>query len=211
MKKYNCKNIVFSSSSTVYGNNIAPLHENMITGNGITNPYGKTKYMQEEMLKDLNASDPSWNIIILRYFNPISQKNKEFSEKPNGIPNNIFPYILKVHNKELPCLKIYGNDYDTPDGTCIRDYIHVVDLAHAHIKSCDNICNAGLKTYNIGTGNGISVKQLVDAFEKKNGVINHTYTDRRLGDICVSYADTTLANTELNWFALYNLDDMVTI
>ena len=213
MKKYNCKNIVFSSSATVYGKNIAPFNENMITGIGLTNPYGKTKYMQEEILKDLYISDNNWNIIILRYFNPISQKNKSLMENPRGIPNNIFPYIVKVYNKELPKLQIYGNDYDTPDGTCVRDFIHVVDLANAHIKACEYIMNhikIDLKIYNLGTGKGITVQQLIDKFEEINKTkINYTYVNRREGDVDISYADSTLANKELNWVSKYNIDDMV--
>jgi UDP-glucose 4-epimerase len=213
MKKYNCKNFVFSSSATVYGNNKAPFDENMVTGVGLTNPYGKTKYMQEEMLKDLYVSDNTWNIVILRYFNPISQKNISLAEKPSGIPNNIFPYIVKVHNKELTKLQVYGNDYETPDGTCVRDFIHVVDLANAHIKACEYIINnknVELKIYNLGTGVGISVQQLIDSFEKiNNAKLNYTYVNRRCGDIDISYSDSTLANTELNWVAKYNINDMV--
>jgi len=213
MNKYNCKNIVFSSSATVYGKNIAPFNENMTTGIELTNPYGKTKYMQEEMLKDLYTSDNNWNIIILRYFNPISQKNNSFIENPCGIPNNIFPYITKVFHNELSKLQIYGNDYNTPDGTCIRDFIHVVDLAFAHIKACEYIINnhnIHLKTYNLGTGTGISVQQLLDTFEKINKTkLNYTYTNRREGDVDISYANSTLANKELNWVAKYSIDDMV--
>jgi len=213
MKKYNCKNIVFSSSATVYGKNIAPFNEKMTTGIELTNPYGKTKYMQEEILKDLYASDNTWNIIILRYFNPISQKNNSFIENPSGIPNNIFPYIVKVFHNELSNLQIYGNDYNTPDGTCIRDFIHVVDLAFAHIKACEYIIHnrkINLKIYNLGTGTGISVQQLLDTFEKINQTkLNYKYTNRREGDVDISYADSTLANKELNWVAKYTVDDMV--
>lgn len=215
MGKHNCKNIVFSSSATVYGKNTAPFNENMITGVGLTNPYGKTKYMQEEMLKDLYVSDKNWNIIILRYFNPISQKNNSLIENPCGIPNNIFPYIVKVYNKELPKLQIYGDNYDTPDGTCVRDFIHVVDLACAHIKACEYIMTnkkIDLKIYNLGTGIGISVQQLLDKFEEMNKTkINYTYANRREGDVDISYADSRLANKELNWFTKYNIDDMVIV
>jgi UDP-glucose 4-epimerase len=213
MKKYNCKNMVFSSSSTVYGNNKAPFNEHMVTGVGITNPYGKTKFMQEEFLKDLYYSDNTWNIVILRYFNPISQKNKSLIESPNGIPNNIFPYIVKVYNKELETLQVYGNNYGTPDGTCVRDFIHVVDLADAHIKACEYIINNNnidFKIYNLGTGVGVSVQQLLDSFEKVNHTkINYKYANRREGDIDVSYSESLLVNRELKWVAKYNIDDMV--
>jgi len=213
MKKYECKNIIFSSSSTVYGSLKAPYTENMEVGIGLTNPYGKTKYMQEEFLRDLYNSDNSWNIIILRYFNPISQKNLELKEKPNGIPNNLFPYIVKIYNKELPQLQVYGNDYNTIDGTCIRDFIHVVDLANGHVKACSYIINNNtfsIKTYNLGTGNGISVKQLIDTFEEVNNTkINFKYTVRRDGDLDISYANSTLAEKELGWKTEYNINDMV--
>jgi UDP-glucose 4-epimerase len=215
MKKYNCKNIIFSSSCTVYGSIQAPYNETMTTGQGLTNPYGKTKYMQEEIFKDLYISDNKWNIVILRYFNPIGHKNNELKESPNGIPNNLFPYILKVHNKELECLQIYGNDYDTPDGTCIRDFIHVVDLAHGHIKACEFIMNNNnidIKIYNLGTGCGTSVKQLIDKFEKVNNTkINYTYVNKRPGDLSISYADCSLAYNELGWKTEYTIDDMVKI
>jgi len=213
MKKYECKNIIFSSSATVYGSLKAPYIENMEVGRGLTNPYGKSKYMQEEFLRDLYNSDNSWNIIILRYFNPISQKNLELKEKPNGIPNNLFPYIVKVYNKELPLLQVYGNDYNTIDGTCIRDFIHVVDLAYGHVKACFYIINNNnfsIKTYNLGTGNGISVKQLIDKFEEVNNTkINYKYSIRRDGDLDISYANSTLAENELGWKTEYNINDMV--
>jgi len=213
MKKYECKNIIFSSSATVYGSLKAPYTENMEVGRGMTNPYGKTKYMQEEFLRDLYNSDNSWNIIILRYFNPISQKNLELKERPNGIPNNLFPYIVKVYNKELPLLQVYGNDYNTIDGTCIRDFIHVVDLANGHVKACFYIINNNnfsIKTYNLGSGNGISVKQLIDNFEEVNNTkINYKYSTRRDGDLDISYADSSLAEKELGWKTKYNINDMV--
>ena len=213
MKKYDCKNIIFSSSATVYGSLKAPYTEDIEVGRGMTNPYGKTKYMQEEFLRDLYNSDNSWNIIILRYFNPISQKNLELKERPNGIPNNLFPYIVKVYNKELPLLQVYGNDYNTIDGTCIRDFIHVVDLANGHMKACSYIINNKnftIKTYNLGSGNGISVKQLIDKFEEVNNTkINYKYSARRDGDLDISYADSSLAEKELGWKTKYTINDMV--
>jgi UDP-glucose 4-epimerase len=213
MKKYDCKNIIFSSSATVYGSLRAPYTENMEVGKELTNPYGKTKYMQEEFLRDLYKSDNSWNIIILRYFNPISQKNLELKEKPNGIPNNLFPYIVKVYNKELPLLQVYGNNYNTIDGTCIRDFIHVVDLAKGHLKACFYIINNNnfcIKTYNLGTGNGISVQQLINKFEEVNNTkINYKYVSKREGDLDISYADCSLAKKELMWETEYDINNMV--
>ena len=213
MNKYFCKKIIFSSSSTVYGNQQAPIHEMNLTGVNITNPYGKTKFMQEEILKDLYNSDNSWNIIILRYFNPVGHKNDLLKEDPNGIPNNLFPYILKVHNKELPILNIYGNDYATRDGTCIRDFIHVEDLSLGHIKACEyieNNENIGLKIYNLGSGNGISVLELVNAFEKINNCkINYKFSERREGDLPESFSNCSKVNRELNWKTEKTLDDLV--
>jgi UDP-glucose 4-epimerase len=213
MNQYNCKNLIFSSSATVYGNLKAPYIENMNVGNGISNPYGKTKYMQEEILKDLYTSDNGWNIILLRYFNPVSQKCNLLKEDPNGIPNNLFPYLVKVYNGELEQLSIYGNNYDTPDGTCVRDFIHVVDLAQGHISACNyllNNKNIGLKIYNLGTGKGISVKNLIDKFEEVNNTkLNYKYVDRRPGDLSISYADSSLAKEELKWECKKNLEDIV--
>ena len=215
MKIYGCKNIIFSSSATVYGNAKSPCVETMEVGRGLTNPYGKTKYMQEEIFRDLYASDNRWNIVLLRYFNPVGQMNLSMKEISNGIPNNLFPYIVKVHNGELFRLNIFGNDYDTPDGTGVRDFIHVCDLANGHVKACDKILSSndvqvGLKTYNLGTGKGISVQQLVDAFEKVNNTkINYEYVERREGDLDVCYADSSLANKELGWKTTYTVEDMV--
>ena len=213
MNEFSCKNLIFSSSATVYGNQEAPIHEMNLTGVNITNPYGKTKFMQEEILKDLYNSDNSWNIIILRYFNPIGHKHELLKEDPNGIPNNLFPYILKVHNKELPILNIDGNDYDTRDGTCIRDFIHVEDLSLGHVKACEyieNNENASLKIYNLGSGNGISVLELVNAFEKVNDCkINYKFTERREGDLSESFSDCSKANKELNWKTKKTLDELV--
>lgn len=216
MEKYDCKNIIFSSSATVYGPNLSPPYfENMDTGLGLTNPYGKSKYIQEIILQDLFISNNSWNIIILRYFNPVGHKTDDFKEIPNGTPNNLFPYILKVHNKELKELKVFGNDYDTKDGTCIRDFIHVEDLAEGHLKACEYMYknnNGMLKIYNLGTGNGISVKTMIYAFERVNNTkLNYSFAERRIGDLPKSYASSELANTELIWSPKKTLDDMVKI
>jgi UDP-glucose 4-epimerase len=221
MEKYECYNLIFSSSATVYGNLKAPYDEDMNVGQGITNPYGKSKYMQEEILKDLYKSNSSWNIILLRYFNPVSQKDILLREEPNGIPNNLFPYLVRVHNGELPILNIFGNDYETKDGTCIRDFIHVYDLAMGHVAACDKIIDTndsnytnnnkiGLKIYNLGTGNGISVKELIEAFEKVNDTkLNYKYVDRREGDLDVSFANCSLAEKELKWKSIKTIDDLV--
>jgi UDP-glucose 4-epimerase len=212
MEKYNCKKLIFSSSSTVYGSSLAPYTETSQTGIGILNPYGKSKYFQEEMLKDLYNGDNTWDIVILRYFNPISQLSERMKEKPKGKPNNLYPYLIQVYNKEIDELKIFGNDYNTIDGTCIRDFIHVVDLANAHVIVCKNMLEniIGLKIYNVGTGNGVSVKQLLDAFEECNNVkLNYKYVERRAGDLEKSFGDVSLIKNELNWEAKYKLKDMV--
>ena len=171
MKKHNCKKIIFSSSSTVYGENKYPVTEESQVGNGIKNPYGKTKYMIEQILSDLYNSDKSWSITILRYFNPIgAHPSGLLGENPNNTPNNLFPYLLKVCAKKLPVLTIFGSDYETEDGTCVRDFIHVVDLAKGHVKALEQIENeqSKFKVYNLGTGKGTSVKELVGIFEKVN-------------------------------------------
>ena len=212
MEKYKCKKIIFSSSSTVYGSSLAPYNEETETGKGISNPYGKTKYFQEEIFKDLYNSDNSWDIVILRYFNPISQRSKDMSEKPKGKPNNLFPYILQVYNGEREELEIFGNDYKTFDGTCIRDFIHVVDVAKAHACVSNNLLNnkISFKIYNIGTGEGISVQQLINQFELINNVkINYKYVNKREGDLEQSFGDVSLIKKELNWNAKFNLHDMV--
>ncbi len=193
MKKYDCKKIIFSSSATVYGENTYPVTEESPVGNGLTNPYGKTKYMIEQILIDLYNSDKSWSITILRYFNPIgAHPSGLLGENPNEIPNNLFPYLLKVSAKKLPALTIFGSDYDTEDGTCIRDFIHVVDLARGHVKALEQIneTDPKLRVYNLGTGKGTSVKELIGIFEKVNNVIiNKKYSARREGDLpCVSFS-----------------------
>ena len=212
MKKYDCKKIIFSSSATVYGKNIYPLTEDSDVGVDITNPYGKTKYMIEQILGDLYNSDKSWAITILRYFNPIgAHPSGLLGENPNDTPNNLFPYLLKVSAKKLPALTIFGSDYETKDGTCVRDFIHVVDLAKGHVKALEQIneTEPKLRVYNLGTGKGTSVKELIGIFEKVNNVvINHKYSARREGDLPCVYADTNHANTELGWQCIYSLEDM---
>ncbi|MBN2545555.1 MAG: UDP-glucose 4-epimerase GalE [Spirochaetes bacterium] len=210
MKSYNVKNIVFSSSATVYGDpQSVPIKEDFPLH--ATNPYGRTKLMIEEILKDLYLSDNSWNIILLRYFNPIgAHKSGLIGEDPNGIPNNLVPYIAQVAVGKLKQLRVFGNDYPTPDGTGIRDYIHVVDLALGHIKAIEKLKeNQGLSIYNLGTGRGYSVLEVIKAFEKASvKKIPYTIVDRRSGDIASCYADPHKANKELKWNAKYNIDDM---
>lgn len=213
MTKYKCYNLIFSSSSTVYGNQKSPYTEQMNTGINMTNPYGKSKYMQEEILKDLAYSNKYWNIVLLRYFNPISHKNELLKEEPNGRPNNLFPYLVQVYEGKLPVLNVFGNDYGTRDGTCIRDFIHVEDLALGHISACEYIfsnTNCGLKIYNLGTGTGQSVMELINAFEKENSTkLNYKFENRRPGDLDISYADCSLANKELGWVAKKTIQQMV--
>lgn len=210
MNRFNVKKLVFSSSATVYGFNPVPYVETMPTGD-ISNPYGRTKLIIEKMLTDLFNSDNSWRISLLRYFNPIgAHKSGLIGEDPCGIPNNLLPYILKVASGKLPVLTVFGDDYPTKDGTCIRDYIHVVDLAKAHIKAIENTdISDGLKTYNIGTGKGSSVLDIINAFERVTGVkINYQIGKRRSGDVPEMYADVHKAHSELGWCAQYDLDDM---
>jgi UDP-glucose 4-epimerase len=210
MQKYNCKKIIFSSSATVYGTNqTMPLDETSPTG--VTNPYGRTKLIIEGMLKDLSNSDKEWGIVLLRYFNPIgAHKSGLIGENPNGIPNNLMPYICKVASGELPVLNVFGNDYNTIDGTGVRDYIHVEDLAEGHVKSYDTIVSKkGLYVYNLGTGRGYSVLQVIDAFERINKIkINFKIAPRRAGDVAIVYADTRKAEEELGFKDQYNIEDM---
>ena len=214
MKKYDCKKIIFSSSATVYGDNEYPVDENSTIGVGITNPYGRTKYMIEQILQDLYVSNNEWSITILRYFNPIgAHPSGLIGENPNDIPNNLFPYLLKVSTGKLPLLNIFGNDYDTPDGTCIRDYIHVVDLARGHVKATEQIFNLEkdrkINIYNLGTGKGTSVKELIDTFEKVNNVkLFYNFVKRRYGDLPCVYAKTEKSLKELDWECIYNIEDM---
>ena len=210
MKKHNCKKIVFSSSATVYGSpKKLPIKENFELHT--TNPYGTTKLMIEDILRDLYKSDNEWSIAILRYFNPIgSHSSYLIGEDPNGIPNNLMPYIVKVALGKLECLNVFGDDYNTKDGTGVRDYIHVVDLAKGHIKALEKIMsNKICEEYNLGTGNGYSVLEIVNTFNKVNDInLNYKIIERRKGDIAACFADTTKAKKELNWEAKLGIEEM---
>ena len=210
MRKYNCKKIVFSSSATVYGDPATvPIKEDFPLST--TNPYGTTKLMIERILTDIYKSDNEWTIILLRYFNPIgAHESGEIGEDPNGIPNNLMPYINYVAAGKLDHLNVFGDDYDTPDGTGVRDYIHVVDLALGHLKAIDKVRELkGIEIYNLGTGKGYSVLDIVKAFEKANDIkIKYEITPRRPGDIATCYADPTKAKEELGWEAKYDLEKM---
>ncbi len=211
MRKHGCKNIIFSSSATVYGNPaVIPITEECPKGH-CTNPYGQTKSMLEEVLHDVQKADPEWNVVLLRYFNPIgAHKSGKIGENPNGIPNNLMPYITQVAVGKRKELGVFGNDYDTPDGTGVRDYIHVVDLAAAHVcalKAIERKC--GLGVYNIGTGHGYSVLDVVKAFVKVNGVdVPYSIKPRRPGDIATCYCNPAKAKAELGWEAKYGIEDM---
>ena len=211
MRKYNVKNIIFSSSATVYGDPAQiPITEECPKGT-CTNPYGWTKWMLEQILMDLHTADPEWNVILLRYFNPIgAHKSGLIGEDPKGIPNNLLPYVAQVAIGKLECLGVFGNDYDTPDGTGVRDYIHVVDLAVGHVKAIEKLkAKEGVSIYNLGTGNGYSVLQVVHAFEKACGhPIKYEIKPRRAGDIATCYCDPQKAKDELGWEAKYNIEDM---
>lgn len=211
MRKNGCKKIVFSSSATVYGTkNISPLTEDMEIG-GVTNPYGRTKYMIECILQDLYVSDKDWSICLLRYFNPIgAHKSGTMGEAPNGIPNNLMPYITQVAIGKRDHLSIFGNDYDTPDGTCVRDYIHVVDLALGHVKAVQKVeGEKGVFIYNLGTGKGYSVLDVVNAFKKASGIdIKYEIVAGRAGDLAVCYSDPSKAYKELGWKAERDIEEM---
>jgi len=212
MKKYGCKKFIFSSSATVYGNpEKMPLTEECNVG-GTTNPYGTTKLFIEQILKDIYKSDNTWDICILRYFNPIgAHESGLIGEEPQGIPNNLMPYIARVASGELQQLSVYGDDYDTPDGTGVRDYIHVVDLANGHLKALQKLEKEekGLFIYNLGTGKGYSVLDMVKTFEKTTGKkVNYNIVARRPGDIAICYADANKAKIELGWEAKRKLEDM---
>lgn len=212
MRKHNVKKIVFSSSATVYGDPaFVPITETCPL-NPPTNPYGRTKAMLEQILTDLHTADQEWSVMLLRYFNPIgAHESGLIGEDPKGIPNNLLPYVTQVAVGKLEVLGVFGNDYDTPDGTCIRDFIHVVDLAAGHIKALQKILSAvsDVRIYNLGTGNGYSVLDVINAFEKANDLkVNYVIKDRRPGDIPVCYADPSKAEKELGWKAEKDITDM---
>lgn len=211
MRKHNVKNIIFSSSATVYGDPaFIPITEECPKGTP-TNPYGWTKSMIEQILTDFHTADKDWNVILLRYFNPIgAHKSGKIGEDPKGIPNNLLPYVAQVAIGKLECLGVFGDDYDTPDGTGVRDYIHVVDLARGHVKAIDKIKeNPGVKIYNLGTGKGYSVLDIVKAFGKACGhEIPYVIKERRPGDIATCYSDAGLAKKELGWEAEYGIEEM---
>lgn len=212
MKKHNCKKIIFSSSATVYGNQPVPKYVETMERGKTTNPYGTTKSMIEKILEDLYIADNTWGIVLLRYFNPVgAHESGLIGDNPNGRPNNLMPYIQKVAVGELPELSIFGNDYPTKDGTCIRDFIHVVDLAKGHINAMQKLKETpeGIYIYNLGTGTGYSVLDLVNAFEKANNMkLAYKMAPRRLGDLPEMYADATKARRELGWVAEKSLEDM---
>ena len=211
MRNHGVKNIIFSSSATVYGDPaFVPITEECPKGT-CTNPYGWTKWMLEQILTDLHTADPEWNVILLRYFNPIgAHKSGMIGEDPKGIPNNLLPYVAQVAIGKLECLGVFGDDYDTPDGTGVRDYIHVVDLAVGHVKALKKLEDKeGVSVYNLGTGNGYSVLQVVAAFEKACGhAIPYEIKPRRAGDIATCYCDPSKAKKELGWEAAYGIDEM---
>ena len=212
MRKYNVKKFIFSSSATVYGEpERIPITEDCKTG-GTTNPYGTTKLFIEHILEDLYKSDNSWDIAILRYFNPVgAHESGLIGEEPQGIPNNLMPYVVRVASGQLEQLSVFGNDYDTPDGTGVRDYIHVVDLAKGHIKALGKLEkeNTGMYIYNLGTGTGYSVLDMVKAFEDSTGrTVNYKIAERRPGDIATCYSNPEKAYRELGWKADKTLNDM---
>ena len=209
MKKYNVKKFVFSSSATVYGDNGYTRYVESMGRGETTSPYGTTKAMIEKILEDLYYSDNSWNITLLRYFNPVgAHESGLIGEEPNGIPNNLMPYVMKVASGKLEQLSIFGNDYQTVDGTGVRDYIHVVDLAKGHVKALEN-APAGLNTYNLGSGKGVSVLELVTTFEKVNNIkVNYKVVDRRPGDLPEYYADASKAFEELRWKTEKTIEDI---
>ncbi len=211
LRKNGCKNIIFSSSATVYGDPaFVPITEECPKGSP-TNPYGWTKSMLEQILTDVHTADSEWNVILLRYFNPIgAHASGKIGEDPKGIPNNLVPYVAQVAIGKREKLGVFGNDYDTPDGTGVRDYIHVVDLARGHVKAIDKIKeNPGVKIYNLGTGKGYSVLEVVKAFSIASGrEIPYEIKPRRAGDIATCYADASLAEKELGWKATFDINDM---
>ena len=210
MKTHDVKNLVFSSSATVYGDpRKVPIKEDFPVSP--TNPYGRSKLMIEQILQDLHISDEKWNIVLLRYFNPVgAHAGGSIGKDPNGIPNNLFPFIAQVAVGKRTALSVFGNDYATPDGTGVRDYIHVVDLARAHLKALDRFeLDAGVDIFNVGTGRGYSVLEIVRAFESASGKkIPYNIIDRRPGDIATCYADPSKAKSQLGWNAKYGIDAM---
>lgn len=212
MRQHGCKNIIFSSSATVYGDPaMIPITEECPKGQ-CTNPYGQTKSMLEQVLMDVHKADKEWNVVLLRYFNPIgAHQSGKIGENPNGIPNNLMPYVTQVAVGKLKELGVFGNDYDTPDGTGVRDYIHVCDLASGHVAALKAIeRNYGIGIYNLGTGHGYSVLDVVKAFENVNGVpVPYVIKPRRPGDIATCYCDPAKAKKELGWEAKYGIEEMV--
>lgn len=209
MKNHGVNRIIFSSSATVYGDPHQPTCvETLETGRELTNPYGKTKYMIEEILKDAAFANKNLSVTLLRYFNPVgNHESGLIGEDPNGIPNNLMPIIMKVYKKEIPELSVFGNDYDTRDGSCIRDYIHVVDLANGHILAMEHM-QPGVAVYNLGTGNGTTVFEMIDAFEKASGEqLPYKIAPRRAGDLACLTADATKAEKELGWKATHTVED----
>ena len=211
LRRHDCRNLIFSSSATVYGDpEIIPITETCPKGH-CTNPYGQTKSMLEEIMMDMQKADPAWNIVLLRYFNPIgAHASGRIGENPNGIPNNLMPYITQVAVGKRAELGVFGNDYDTPDGTGVRDYIHVVDLAKGHVCALTAIeRHCGLAIYNLGTGHGYSVLDVVKAFEKSTGMaVPYSIKPRRAGDIATCYSNPAKAAQELGWTAQYDIEDM---
>ncbi|EGT3616986.1 UDP-glucose 4-epimerase GalE [Clostridium perfringens] len=211
MRNHNVKKFIFSSSATVYGESeIVPVHEGLQSGFA-TNPYGRCKTMTEDILRDIYVSDNSWDIVLLRYFNPVgAHESGLIGELPNGIPNNLMPYVSKVADGELDYVRVFGNDYDTKDGTGVRDYIHVVDLARGHVAAMKKLEDgSGVSTYNLGTGQGYSVLEIIEAFSKASGKeIPYKIVERRAGDIAISFADPSKAEKEIGWKAEKNLEDM---
>jgi UDP-glucose 4-epimerase len=211
MTRAGVKNLVFSSSATVYGDPASvPIREDFPLS--ATNPYGRSKLFIEEILKDLHVADPAWNLVLLRYFNPVgAHPSGRIGEDPNGLPNNLMPFVAQVAVGKLPRLRVFGNDYPTPDGTGVRDYIHVVDLAKGHLAALDKLRETpGAVVYNLGTGRGYSVLEMVAAFERTSGrPVPYEIVDRRPGDIAICYADPSLARDELRWEAQLGIDAMV--
>ena len=213
MREYKCHNLIFSSSATVYGEQEYPVHEMSQTGVGLTNPYGRTKYMVEEILKDYSVAYPQMNITLLRYFNPVgAHPSGKIGEDPNGIPNNLCPYVLRVARGIIPQLTVYGKDYATHDGTCIRDFIHVVDLGKAHLAALQAMEKGdirGLSIYNVGTGNGVTVLDFLTTFEQVNNItLSYQFGERRQGDLPIVFASVDKIYRELGWKAEKTLEDI---